>query len=406
MGQSWSMRSTVIVTVSILVAAGCTAADGSVSQNTTATSAVESTLGMPQLEDTSTSTIEATDPMPDYDFAAIGPIVDAFVTANELGGAGLAIVHRDYGIVHEQYWGNFDSDRISLVASSSKMVTAGVLLHLADAGLVDLDRPVIENLEGLVDWGDNNPQITPAQLLSGSSGLVGLGPDPGYGPYVCQFIHTGTLQECAERIFTTSDDDGDVVAPDTEFRYGGAAWQVAGAVAELVSGSSWEELIETVYVEPCELQGFGYNNHFTQIPGGFTYPPDFDGDPSILDTTANPNLEGGLYTTVPDYATLLMMLLGGGTCGDNEVLSQSAIEEMFRDRTGEVYDSSTGYGLGWFIDRASGRLSDPGAYGSVPWVDPTRTYGVVLVVEAISIVGNRLAAELYEPVDNAIASAS
>lgn len=400
------MRSAAIAILPLFIIAGCSAADSDADELATTTSAVETTTSTLESADSASTTIVESDPVPDYDFAAIGPIVDTFISENGLGGAGLAIVHRDHGIVHEQYWGNFDADRISLVASSSKMVTAGVLLHLADGGLLDLDQPVIDNLAGLADWGVNNPEITPAQLLSGSSGLVGLGPDPGYGPYVCQFVHTGTMQDCARQIFTTPDDDADVIAPDTDFRYGGAAWQVAGAVAELVADSSWQELIDAIYVEPCGLRGFGYNNHFTQIPGGFTYPPDFDGDPSILAATDNPNMEGGLYTTVPDYATLLEMLLRGGTCRDNEVLSPAAVDAMFRDRTGEEYQSSTGYGLGWFIDRESGRWSDPGAYGSVPWIDPTRTYGVVLVVEAISVVGNQLAAQLYDPVDGAITAVS
>ena len=100
---------------------------------------------------------------------------------------------RDDGVVHEDYWGEFSADRISLVASSSKMITAGVLLHLADEGLLDMDAPVA----AAVDWGAGNPTITPAQLVSSSSGLVGLLDDPSYPPYVCQFLVAGTLQDCA-----------------------------------------------------------------------------------------------------------------------------------------------------------------------------------------------------------------
>ena len=77
-------------------------------------------------------------------------------------------------MVHEQYWGEFGPDRVSLVASSSKMIAAGVLLALADDGLLDLDAPVAD----VADWGSGNPAITPAQLVSNSSGLVGLGPEP------------------------------------------------------------------------------------------------------------------------------------------------------------------------------------------------------------------------------------
>lgn len=346
------------------------------------------------------------DERPEIDMSEVDAIVASTVTERELNGAGLAIVHRDHGIVHEAYWGVFDADRISLVASSSKMITAGVLARLHDDGLLDLDAPIAEALEGLAEWGAARPDITTAQLLSNSSGLVGLGPDPAYAPYVCQFLPVGTLQDCAAQIFTTTADAGDVIPPDTEFRYGGGQWQVAGGVAEVVSGRSWAELIDGIYVEPCGLQGFGYNNHFTQFgPGGFLYPADFDGDLSRLAPTDNPNMEGGLYTTVPDYAQVLLMHLRDGRCEGGQVLSTDALARMHADRTGEVYGSDEAYGLGWWVDRETGRLTDPGAYGSVAWLDPATGHGGFLVVESLSFVGNQLALELYEPVARALAEA-
>lgn len=89
------------------------------------------------------------EPVPQRDFGAIGPIVEAHIAESELNGAGLVVVDREEGIVHEQYWGDFGPDRISLIASSTKMITAGVLLHLDDAGLLDVDAPVAE----AVPWG-------------------------------------------------------------------------------------------------------------------------------------------------------------------------------------------------------------------------------------------------------------
>jgi CubicO group peptidase (beta-lactamase class C family) len=186
------------------------------------------------------------------DFSAVGPIVEDFVADHGLEGAGLVVVEREDGVVHEQYWGAFDGNRISLVASSSKMITAGVLLRLHDDGLLDIDAPVAD----VAPWGAGNPEVTPAQLVSNSSGLLGLLPDPAYAPYICQFVPDGSLQDCASAIFTTAADDTDVVAPDTEFRYGGAQWQVAGAVAEIAAGRSWAELVEEIYVRPCGLEAW------------------------------------------------------------------------------------------------------------------------------------------------------
>lgn len=341
------------------------------------------------------------------DFAAIAPVVEEFIAERGLEGAGLVLVTADDGIVYEQYWGAFDADRISLVASSSKMVSAGVLMYLHDRGLLDIDAPIAVTMADDPRWSQAPPTITPAQLISNSSGLVGLLPNPAYGPYLCQFLPTGTLQDCAVEILTTAADDADVIAPDTEFRYGGGQWQVAGGLAEAVSGRSWDELVDEVYREPCGIDDFGYNNHFTQLgPVDFNYPTLFDGDLSVLAATDNPNLEGGLYTTVRAYAEVLLMHLRDGRCGDTEVMSAAAIDRLHADRTGEVYSSPTAYGMGWWIDRASGRLTDPGAYGSVAWIDPVRRSGGFLVIEADSVTGSELAGRLYPVIDPIIDGAS
>jgi CubicO group peptidase (beta-lactamase class C family) len=338
-----------------------------------------------------------------FDFSAVGPIVDAALVEHGLEGAALVVVERDAGIVHEQYWGEFGPERVSLIASSSKMVVAGVLLRLSDMGLIDLDAPVAD----VVDWGSANPSITPAQLVSNSSGLVGLGPNPAYPPYLCQFLPGGTLQECAASIFTSPEDDADVIAPDTEFRYGGAQWQVAGAVAEAVSGQTWAELIAQTYVEPCGVASLGFNNHWTQFPLRFEYPTAFTGDPSTLAATLNPNIEGGAYVTPPDYARLLLMLLRDGRCGDTPVLSPESVARMLTDRTAEAYDDAStqpGYAMGWYVDRISGRRTDPGAYGSVPWLDVAGGHGAFLVIEATTQIGGEIAGDLFGPVADAIAA--
>jgi CubicO group peptidase (beta-lactamase class C family) len=337
-----------------------------------------------------------------YDFAAVGPIVEAVVAGRGLNGAGLVIVDREDGVVHEQYWGEFSADRVSFVASSSKMVAAGVLLRLQDDGLLDLDAPIAE----YVDWGAGNPNITAAQLVSNSSGLVGLLPDPAYGPYVCQFIPTGTMQDCAASIFTTDADDADIVRPDTEFRYGGAQWQVAGALAEAVTGTPWSQLVDEIYAQPCGLTTLGFSSFNPIGPTGFDYPVAFDGDPSVLAATDNPNVEGGMYAAPRDYAALLLMHLRGGVCDGGRVLSQEALDTMHADRIGEVYGGTTftggGHGMGWWVDRATGRLTDPGAYGTVPWLDLADGYGAFLVIEAGSTIGGELAGQLYDVVDAAI----
>ena len=404
------LRHLFLVALVGLIAA-CSSSDKAATVDVTNEVTTSSTVA----DSTSTTSPAPTSPAPTtttaplvYDFSEISPIVQGFVDERGLNGAGLIVVDRDDGVVYQEYWGEFDADRISLVASSSKMIVAGVLLRLQDDGLLDIDAPVAD----AVDWGPANPAITPAELLSNSSGLVGLFPEPTFGPYICQYLPAGSLQECAKTIFTTPDDDSQVVAPDTEFRYGGAQWQVAGAVAEAVSGRPWAQLIDEIYTQPCELETLGFNNHFTQLgSSGFDYPTAFNSDPSTLIDTLNPNMEGGAYVSTGDYAKLLLMHLRGGMCDDNRVLTQNALDLMHADRIGDAYGGNSGelgggggYGMGWWVDQASGRITDPGAYGAVPWLDLADGFGAYLVIESDAGTGLELAGLLYGPVEEAISS--
>ena len=351
-----------------------------------------------------------------FDFAAADAVIEEMIAGrvtrlDDLNGAALVVAHRDFGVVHRQFWGAFRDDerRVSLIASSSKMVVAMVVLALDDAGVLDIDAPIADYLP----YATDHPDITTAQLLSNSSGLPGLATavNPAYR---CAYVHTSSLQECAEAVLTTPDDDADVVDPGELFDYGGSPWQIIGAVAEVTSGLSWHELVDEFLVEPCGLETFAFNNHFRQL-GGLGYPRLFDGDPGVLEPTDNPNIEGGAMTHADDYIELVLAHLNGGFCGETQVLSQRALGEIFDDRIDAVRpfelrgeggdEGEFGYGLGWWIDRDTGILADPGAYGAVPWLDLEDGYGAFLLVESSSRRVDGYADELLSAVDETFAEA-
>lgn len=336
------------------------------------------------------------------EFAAFDEAITTFLEANELAGASAVLVDREDGQLHIQGYGDFDQDRLYLVASSSKIISVGVLMRLADQGMVDMDAPIGMYVEEA--FGEGKPELTLAQLLSNSSGLVSLTDNPTYAPYLCQYVSAGTLTECAEAIYT-SDDAKDRIPPDTEFHYGGGQWQLAGGVAEVVSGKSWAELIDETYKTPCGTASLGYGNEFEN--SGFGYPAYFEGDVANLTPTENPSIEGGSYVNVEDYGKIVHMHLRGGLCGETEVLSEEAVARMQADRILEVYEGSTGisgsmagYGLGWWIDRTNaGVFTDPGAYGSVAWLDLPRGYGGFIAIEGEAALGVVLAGAAKAAVD-------
>ena len=322
------------------------------------------------------------------EFAAFDETVEAFLIEAELEGATAVIVTREDGVVHRRGYGAFEEDRVSMIASSSKVMSVGVLMALHDDGLLDIDAPISDTLG---DWGQHKTDITTAHLLSNSSGLVGLTDNAMYLPYLCQYQPGGTLTDCAETIYT-ADDEEDRVPPQTAFRYGGGPWQLAGGIAEVASGKGWHTLVDEVY-GPCGLENTGYNNVFLEAiaesdeEGSLTpYPHFFDGDPANLDPTDNPNLEGGGYTTVGDYEQILLLHLNGGQCNGEQVLSEASVERMQDDALaswgGSTFvETYPGYGLGWWLSRDEPIAWDGGAYGATPWINDALGYGVMILLE-------------------------
>jgi CubicO group peptidase (beta-lactamase class C family) len=345
----------------------------------------------------------------EVDFTAFDAAINQFVADHDLRGASAAVVQRGAGVVHLAGYGEFTPQRTYLVMSSSKVLSAGILMHLSDAGLLDIDAPIGDYVP---EWTVGKPELTVAQLMSGSSGLVGIVDSPLYAPYACRTNTATTLTDCARKIYE-ADDAAERKSPDTEFHYGGAAWQLAGGIAEVVSGKPWAELVRERYSVPCDVPELGYTNGLNILgvtfnPDGtiasFTVPPAFEGDPSRLPVTENPNLEAGVFTSVGDYAKLLDVHIDGGKCGDARVLSEAAVERMQADRAvaygstedqmrsllgaadAAVVDQAvglSGYGLGWWVLRDEpGVFFDPGALGSNAFLDVPRGYGAFFATES------------------------
>ena len=84
--------------------------------------------------------------------------------------------------------------------------------------------------------------------------------------------------------------------------------QIAGAVAEIASGKSWAELIDEIYVEPCDLRSLGYTNPWIPLGAISGSYPDWDGDLSLLPPTDNcllytsPSPRDGLLSRMPSSA--------------------------------------------------------------------------------------------------------
>lgn len=271
---------------------------------------------------------------------------------HDLALSGAAFLITEQGlVVCDGFFGSYGSSTTAPLVSAVKWLSAATILTLVDAGQLSLDDTVAKVIPAFAA----RAPITLRQLLSHTSGL------PAY--HTCMSAAT-TLELCVDTIGAEAQQ---LNAPGTQFRYGGAAYSVAGRMAEIAAGKSWQQIFSTGIAQPLGLIGTSYG-------GG-----------------ANPVLsEGANYSTLADYTVFLVMIVNGGTVGGRQVLSPAAIAEMTKNQIAgaQIVDSPRGaitYGLGVWRDTADAaggavQVSSPGAYGFVPWVDFARKVTGVFMV--------------------------
>ncbi len=312
-------------------------------------------------------------PLPSYDFSVVDQRIDEFVAQNAVfDGVSYTLLDRQQGTLHEAAFGDHELDIVVLLASVSKVPVTLLLMALHEDP--DLDFDINEPIATYLPWMGVYGDASTAQLLSNTSGIPGLEGLASYGAHLCQYLPAPEMLSCAETIYSTELPNS--VDPGTRFSYGGSQWQLAGAVAEVVGGASWSQLFSQYIAEPCQLEVFRFGNPWSNIAS-------WNGSPDSLISQDNPNIEGGAISNMRDYAKLLQMILDGGDCGSNQVLSEESLAMMREDKGGAL---GTPYGMGWWITvpedgSAPTLFRDPGAFGAIAWLDTEREYAGYLAVD-------------------------
>lgn len=319
-------------------------------------------------------------PPPSYDLAPVTALIGGAVADIPLQGASLLLIQNDR-VIYRQAFGSLTPDTATAAASGSKWLTAATLMSLVDDGLLSLDDPVSRYFP---DVDGPAARITLRQLLSGMSGLPNLSP--------CLDDRSTTLDRCAHEIL-----NGPLVAlPGAAFSYSTAGFQVAGRIAEIVTGEPWATIFEERLLAPLGMWDTTYG------PG------------------SNPVLGGGVTTTLHDYGSFLQMMLDEGAFEGRQVLSAAAVREMEQDQTGDLpillslHADGRRYGLGAWRDivdakGAATQLSSQGDTGFSPWIDRERHLcGVFMTEDGLGSVYNLVAQvqqAVRDIVDSALASA-
>lgn len=289
-----------------------------------------------------------------YDFSPLSAKIQDWVDKGFYSGASVMIVQNDE-VIYKHHFGNYGEESVAYIASAGKWLAAATIAVLVDEGKLSWDDKVAK---WLPEFSDQKGQATLRQLLSHTSGF------PEYQP---AGVHRDDYQTLRESVFHIVNLPS-VSKPGTHFSYGGLAMQVAGRMAELSTGKSWETIFQEKMAKPLGMT----HTHFSPV-----------------DSTAghNPMLGGGARASLKDYVNFLSMIYHKGVFKGKRILSEKAIAELQADqvrkaevKSGEYVEKSRKtqrkdiYGLGeWREETDAGGnailISSPGWAGAYPWID-------------------------------------
>jgi CubicO group peptidase (beta-lactamase class C family)/pimeloyl-ACP methyl ester carboxylesterase len=298
------------------------------------------------------------------DFGPLDERLRDRVARGYFDGMGL-IVGRGDAVLHETYVGEAGPQSVVHVASVGKWTAAATLAAVVVEGKLSWSDPARKFIPELTD---SKGDATLRQLLSHTAGY------PDYQPEGRRRDDYPSLAEAVAHIVDLPAD----APPGTKFQYGGLAMQVAGRMAELATGATFDELFQSRVARPLGM-----------TKSGFT--------PVSREPGFSPMLGGSLFTTTRDYAAFLKMIAARGVYGKTRILTAAVIEELEHDQVRsaalkplEYVDCARAearhdvYGLGQWREEVDSEaratlLSSPGWAGAYAWCDRRfDLWGVVL----------------------------
>jgi CubicO group peptidase (beta-lactamase class C family) len=267
------------------------------------------------------------------------------------------------------------------LGSMTKAMTATMLATLVHEGKLGWDMTMAQAFPSLVSIMDRRYRnVTLEQLLTHTSGLPRYTTDPEWES-IPPF--TGTLaqqrQAFARMLLTT-----DPIGPAGIYRYSNAGYAVASAVAEGVTGESWEQLIQERVFGPLNIRAaYGWPllsgagepwGH--RIKNGVVAPHDLADHykvPAVLSPA------GDVSMSILDYSVFARLHLAGLENIDGAVLSASRIQRL--------HQPVLAYSCGWHEELIDGiptswHRGTCDTFDTFVLLQPSRGIGVIVFTNA------------------------
>jgi methyl acetate hydrolase len=362
-------------------------------------------------------------PAPERDHG-LDAILRRAVDAREVPGV-VAMAATDSSIIYEGAFGprchgapaKMSSDTVFRIASMVKLLTSVAAMQLVERDKLRLDEPASSLDPELASFlvidkfdAKGAPQMRPPQkpltlrnLLTHTSGFS----YPLWDASVVRYLHCCRTDKKLPRRPLAFD-------PDTKWSYGGSIDKV-GRLVEIASGMPLDRYFHDNITAPLGMNNTGFNItasqrareasvHRRNADGSFKPEPL---EKPVVATAFSGG--GGIYSTAPDYLTLLQALLNGGTLRGTTILKPETVALMSANQIGDIeagimkttnpalssdVDFFPGvrkrWGFGHMITldpvkdgRKAGSLTWAGLLNTYYWIDPASSIAGVMMMQML-----------------------
>jgi methyl acetate hydrolase len=377
--------------------------------------------------------------------AEIDRALQAKVSTREIPGV-VAMAANEQSVVYEGAFGFRDmatasrmsADTIFRVASMVKLLTSIAALQLVERGKLELDEPA----------GNIDPTLASAQVVSGfdTKGVPQLRPArkpitlrnllthtsgfsyPLWDPTVVRYLKVARRNPSLPRMPL-------MFEPGSRWAYGGSLDQV-GRMVEIAGGQSLDRYFSDHITGPLGMNDTGFSLTVKQrARQASLHMRDANGKllPQPLEKPDVPKVfsgGGGIYSTAPDYLTLLQALLDNRNHRETSILRPETVALMSENQIGnlEVGILKTTnpalsndvnffpgvrlrWGLGHMINidpvphgRKAGSLTWAGLFNTYYWIDPTMRIAGVIMMQILPFA-DRQALKAYRQFERGICHA-
>jgi methyl acetate hydrolase len=365
----------------------------------------------------------------------IDAILQAAVDAAEVPGV-VAMVATEHGVIYRGAFGlrgmnatpKMSTDTVFRIASMIKVLTSVAAMQLVERGKLGLDEPAAKidptlglaqvlagfDAKGVPQLRPPRKPITLRDLLAHTSGFS----YPLWDADLIRYLKLAHGNPALPRMPLMFD-------PEAKWAYGGSLDRV-GRLVEIVSATNLDLYFREHILGPLGMKDTGFSVteaqrgreahlHVRQADG--TLIPQPVEKPKVRKVFSG---GGGIYSTAPDYLTLLRALLNRGGFGGKHILRAEQVAAMSANQIGNLeagilkttnpnlsndVDFFPGlrlrWGLGHMINldpvpdgRKAASLTWAGLYNTYYWIDPASGIAAVIMMQILPFADGR-ALNLY-----------